>query len=176
MLVHVGFFNWVQFSNEPCDVGDGLRGVCFTSAECSLYAGRVLGSCAQGYGVCCQVARTCGQVITFNNSYFVDPTWIGGTVPNGGHCSVVVRTGTHVRVCQLKLDLERFDIVGPEVFGHSGGCTHDSFAVTGQDSNGAVPVICGVNHGQHSKQPILQLARMRVRSCASFGFIVSEQA
>lgn len=52
--ITVGLFYWVRFTNEPCDLGDGLKGICLTSSECSLQEGRVLGPCAQGYGVCCQ--------------------------------------------------------------------------------------------------------------------------
>ncbi|XP_070382635.1 uncharacterized protein [Dermacentor albipictus] len=88
-----GFFNWVEFANEPCISRNGFSGVCLTSSECSLHGGIVNGRCAQGYGVCCQVSRTCGQIISRNNSYFVDPASVGGSLapgPNGVLCSVTV--------------------------------------------------------------------------------------
>ncbi|XP_064489991.1 uncharacterized protein LOC135401482 [Ornithodoros turicata] len=146
----IGLFNWVRFQNEPCMSENGFSGVCFTSAECSLLGGKSSGTCAQGFGVCCQVTKTCGETIRSNNTYFVDPSYTGGGLgmKAGSYCSVTVEK-VNPNVCQLRLDMERFDIVGPNTFPISGECTYDTFSVTGQDASSPVPVICGINHGQH---------------------------
>ncbi|XP_075726560.1 uncharacterized protein LOC119165337 [Rhipicephalus microplus] len=146
-----GFFNWVEFANEPCVSRNGFNGVCLTSSECNLHGGVANGRCAQGYGVCCQVSRTCGEIITRNNSYFVDPASMGGSLtpsPNGVLCSVTVYK-VDPTVCQLRLNMERLDIIGPDVSHLSGVCSHDAFHVSGQDENSVVPLICGLNNGQH---------------------------
>ncbi|XP_077492336.1 uncharacterized protein LOC144103512 [Amblyomma americanum] len=146
-----GFFNWVEFANEPCFSRNGFSGVCLTSSECNLYGGVAMGRCAQGYGVCCQVSRSCGETISRNNSYFVDPVSVGGSLtpdPNGLLCSVAVHKA-QPGVCQLRLNLERFDVIGPDVSPASGTCSHDAFHVSGQDDNSRLPLICGINHGQH---------------------------
>ncbi|KAL3254246.1 hypothetical protein MRX96_054276, partial [Rhipicephalus microplus] len=146
-----GFFNWVEFANEPCVSRNGFNGICLTSSECNLHGGVANGRCAQGYGVCCQVSRTCGEIITRNNSYFVDPASMGGSLtpsPNGVLCSVTVYK-VDPTVCQLRLNMERFDIIGPDVSHLSGVCSHDAFHVSGQDENSVVPLICGLNNGQH---------------------------
>ncbi|XP_077529133.1 uncharacterized protein LOC144141452 isoform X2 [Haemaphysalis longicornis] len=146
-----GLFNWVEFANEPCVSRHGFSGVCLTSSECSLHGGISRGRCANGYGVCCQVMKTCGETISSNNSYFVDPVTMAGSltsVPNGLHCAVTVNKAG-AGVCQLRLNLERFDVIGPDVSSVSGVCSHDAFFVSGQDTNSVVPLICGLNHGQH---------------------------
>ncbi|KAH6924266.1 hypothetical protein HPB50_014535 [Hyalomma asiaticum] len=146
-----GFFNWIEFANEPCVSRNGFSGVCLTSSECNFHGGVANGRCAQGYGVCCQVSRSCGEMVTRNNSYFVDPASVGGSLtpgPNGVLCSVTVYKADPT-VCQLRLNMERFDVIGPDVSPVSGVCSHDAFHVSGQDENSVVPLICGVNNGQH---------------------------
>lgn len=97
------------------------------------------------------VTRSCGQTLSMNNSYFVDPGSASGAVPvDSGerHCAVSI-TNLPSTVCQLRLELDRFDLIGPDE--NTGLCTRDSFSVSGQDSNSAFPPICGINHRQHSE-------------------------
>ncbi|KAL1441899.1 hypothetical protein MTO96_008215 [Rhipicephalus appendiculatus] len=138
---------------------NGFSGICLTSSECNLHGGVTNGRCAQGYGVCCQVSRTCGEIITRNNSYFVDPASVGGSLtpgPNGVLCSVTVYK-VDPAVCQLRLNMERFDIIGPDVSHTSGVCSHDAFHVSApsgcvqyhEDPTGA---ISSFNYGSDSTQ------------------------
>jgi hypothetical protein len=51
-------------------------------------------------------------------------------------------------ICQLRLDFEAFDI-GSDV---GGTCSNDMFVVTQTPrTNSIVPVLCGLNTGQHGK-------------------------
>ena len=62
--------------------------------------------------------------------------------------------GILIDTCQLRLDFEAFDIMGPSGSEEMGGgaCEEDSLVVTQTPtSNVNVPVICGLNSGQHSK-------------------------
>ena len=59
-----------------------------------------------------------------------------------------------IDTCQLRLDFETFDIMGPTGSDEAAGgaCAEDRFVVTQRPtSNANIPVICGLNSGQHSK-------------------------
>ena len=59
-----------------------------------------------------------------------------------------------IDTCQLRLDFETFDIMGPTGSDEAAGgaCVEDRFVVTQRPtSNANIPVICGLNSGQHSK-------------------------
>ena len=48
----VNIFSIVRFPNNPCQ-GTDSNGTCYSSEECSNRGGASVGSCANGYGVCC---------------------------------------------------------------------------------------------------------------------------
>ena len=53
-----------------------------------------------------------------------------------------------IEICQLRLDFEAFDISSDV----GGMCSNDMFVVTQTPrDNSIIPVICGLNTGQHSK-------------------------
>ena len=56
--------------------------------------------------------------------------------------------------CHLRLDFEAFDIMGPSDSNENGGgaCVEDRFVVTQTPASMAnIPVICGLNTGQHGE-------------------------
>ena len=47
-------FTLVEFKNDVCRISVDEFGTCYTKLECEGFKGREIGSCAKGYGVCCQ--------------------------------------------------------------------------------------------------------------------------
>jgi len=152
----IGIFNIVKFPNDVCatDSTATPSGTCFTAEECSDKSGVASGSCADGYGVCCIISLACGGTTSANCTYL---TQAATTTPPTGGCSYTICPGDST-VNRIRLDLTMFSIAGPpslpainaDASGSSsatGGCTTDSFSVTG--TRGPYPVICGVNTGQH---------------------------
>ncbi|KAF0304047.1 hypothetical protein FJT64_002829 [Amphibalanus amphitrite] len=132
----------VRFTNFVCNATSGSNGTCYTSAECSRLGGVEEGTCAQGYGVCCVVMKSCGDTTNVNNTYFVNenyPSSYDGT----GSCQLQV-TKANSNICQLRLDFDIFTISQPESTNHL--CLNDQFVV---DAASPVPSICGINTGNH---------------------------
>lgn len=88
------------------------------------------------------VEKTCNDVITTNNTFFVNPS----EIRPGSSCVVDVEKKWALEsVCQMRLDLLKFEM-GP-ANALSGICLHDAFTVVGVDR--PVPTICGRNDRQH---------------------------
>merc|ERR1712001_729326 len=87
-------FQIIKFPNDPCDVSSTKNGTCYTSEECSDKGGTSIGSCAEGYGVCC----------TFSV----------------GKCTPQICPTTS-NICQIRLELETFVITGPSTISVSIG-------------------------------------------------------
>ncbi len=51
-----------RFQNSICPGANGVNGTCYTQEECSDRGGTNGGSCASGFGVCCQSMNTCHQI------------------------------------------------------------------------------------------------------------------
>lgn len=51
---------------------------------------------------------------------------------------------------QVLLEIERMELRPPV----NGDCNDDRFVVSGTNVNHQVPVLCGINSGQHSKQQL----------------------
>lgn len=160
LFVLVPVFQVVRFPNDPCYVGGGSKnGTCYTAEECSNKGGNNIGSCAQGFGVCCTFTIGCGATSSENQTYF-DST----NSPSAGECRAkICKCGSNI--CQIRLDFHSFIITGPstltqtvaETLGgaiSSGGaavhaasqCQTDLFTVSNQNT---FPKICGTNSGYH---------------------------
>merc|ERR1712083_1107710 len=74
-------FQIIKFPNDPCDVSSTKNGTCYTSEECSDKGGTSIGSCAEGYGVCCTFSIGCGGSSTETLSI---GKFIGGEPNTGG--------------------------------------------------------------------------------------------
>ncbi|XP_049785117.1 uncharacterized protein LOC126187848 [Schistocerca cancellata] len=135
-------FSVLQFQNQECVSSTGNIGTCLTVSECEQRGGIVNGTCAGGYGVCCEFYATCGQTVRENNTYFISanyPQPYGGT----GACRLLV-SKLRSDVCQYRLDFDEFRIAGPEPVNNT--CIYDQFLVTG---GSPINEICGINKGNH---------------------------
>ncbi|KAJ4439825.1 hypothetical protein ANN_07953 [Periplaneta americana] len=139
-----------RIESLACRALDGAAGLCYSKAECEELEGRSVGQCDDDAGndgpVCCVVERSCRNVTRQPIAYFVNPSH-----PErdrlGGFCDFRIDV-THRDVCQLRLDLEDFSLLGP----HStmGICRSDRFVVLTSLPNGiGVSELCGENAGQH---------------------------
>lgn len=89
----------------------------------------------------------CGSLITLNNTYWHSSHWIGAETS----CALTISLDHHAKeqsrpICQVRLDFITFSIAQPD---KETACSVDTFHVGGAVNK--VPVICGDNHGQHSK-------------------------
>lgn len=159
-------FNVVQFENSPCaststisSGGSGSNrrnGTCLTESECRDKSGTASGNCAAGFGVCCVFyAEDSGDEINQNCTYVRNPNFPSSySETNNVQYTVNKCDDT---VCGLRLDFESFSILGT---GNTeewdalrsttvgGGACLDTFTVT-SNAGDSVPVICGMNTGQH---------------------------
>ncbi|XP_059097096.1 uncharacterized protein LOC131891509 [Tigriopus californicus] len=155
-------FQVVQFANIQCNGSASMTGTCYTEDECTSKNGVSIGTCANGFGVCCRMVMSCGETSSENITVFADTN-----VPTGmGECTASINpANTDVR--QIRLDFERFQIAGPSLVSSEvtkilngspsfmgtpnaavGQCNLDRFQVQG-GSHGRPPIICGLNTGQH---------------------------
>ncbi|CAL8082881.1 unnamed protein product [Orchesella dallaii] len=138
----LSLFTIIKFDNSACLSASGDNGTCYPSAECTKRGGAANGKCAQGYGVCCVFSKSCGASTNQNCTYFTHngyPSSYDGT----GSCQLTVYKCSP-DVCQIKLEFDSFNIAQP---GPNGVCNNDQFIVSG--STTAVPIVCGVNTGNH---------------------------
>jgi len=173
-LVHsnLSIVNIIKFENGPCNsTANGQQGTCYTSRECRKKGGIESGSCASGFGVCCNFEGKCGGHTNENITYFKSDTPSiakNMKVP----CDFKVCPMSK-NICQLRLDFINFEIGQPETtaevttFGSAassvggpvgvdyhlshpnrhGQCVQDAFAVSSPGNT--PPVICGENSGMH---------------------------
>ncbi|XP_063218627.1 uncharacterized protein LOC134528890 [Bacillus rossius redtenbacheri] len=139
----LSLFTIVSFQNTACNTAAGINGTCLHAAECAARGGRAGGTCAKGYGVCCLFVRTCGERSNANNTFFVNSRFPGANM-DVGSCTFLVDK-INPRVSQLRLDFDTFELAAPT----NGTCVENQFIVTGQNINSIVPVLCGINTGQH---------------------------
>merc|ERR1712226_458455 len=151
-------FQIIKFPNDPCDASGTKNGTCYTTEECSDKGGTSIGSCAEGYGVCCTFSIGCGGSSSENCTY------IEITSPSAGKCTPQICPTTS-NICQIRLELETFVITGPStistsiglflggeasaagvVQGDKGTCKSDTFSISGASN---IPVLCGTLTGEH---------------------------
>ena len=159
-----------QRPDAQCVAADGRHGTCYQAGECIRRGGTPMGRCGpqaaavfassssasslanQPLGgdqltgsshVCCLFDVTCGQFAAERFVYFRNPGY-PQTFDHGRMCRAKIGK-LDKGVCQLRLDLLRFDIGKPT----NGNCSQDMFVVSGQNENNVIPKICGLNDGQH---------------------------
>merc|ERR1712203_431959 len=151
-------FQIIKFPNDPCDVSSTKNGTCYTSEECSDKGGTSIGSCAEGYGVCCTFSIGCGGSSSENCTY------VEISSPSAGMCNAQI-CPTTINICQIRLDFDTFVITGPSTVTVSvglflggegnvagvaqmdrGQCKSDTFAISNAPH---IPVVCGTLTGEH---------------------------
>ncbi|CAL4117258.1 unnamed protein product, partial [Meganyctiphanes norvegica] len=86
-------------------------------------------------------SSACGSTISTSGASFTSPT---SPYNVAGQC--IVTLAPPAGTCQIRLDFETFDLLGPI----EGDCTNDTFVVVGANEDGTeIPTLCGENGGQH---------------------------
>nr|CAH0107322.1 unnamed protein product [Daphnia galeata] len=128
-----------------CTTSSGESGICTLGSVCSLYGGRLSGSCSFGRVCCINTVATCGGTVTLNNTYWQSPST---GVSASSTCALKIHTDATIAeqsrkpICQIRLDFITFATAQPT----AGTCT-DTFTVSGATT--VAPTICGDNSGQH---------------------------
>ncbi|VVC25082.1 CUB domain [Cinara cedri] len=120
----------------------GRTGQCLLKNVCKKLHGESYSACAYDIGKCCVFTATCNDVITNNNTYFVNPTF-PGVLNNKSECELRINILNYVR--HLRLDFVNFNLAQPNRT--TGVCVMDKFVITGGSSRHLL--ICGNNTGQH---------------------------
>lgn len=91
------------------------------------------------------VKASCNQITSQRVSYFENPHFpYAYEMPM--LCTLTVVFPRNVR--QILLDFVFFELQPPT----NGDCLVDQFVVTGQGINANVPILCGINTGQHGRK------------------------
>ncbi|EDW38515.1 GL12640 [Drosophila persimilis] len=142
----LSLFEVIKFPNTKCSVSMGdirtMEGVCYHEFECKSLGGIPTESCAEGVGVCCVFVNGCGDVTGQQIVYFESPNY-----PNAVREMMICVLILNVRkgVQQLRLDFQMFELSRPT----NGDCVDDQFIVSGHNTNFQIPILCGINTGQH---------------------------
>lgn len=151
----LALFNMVSFPNDVC-VGNGRNGTCYTTAECSSKGGTAGAACAGGFGVCCTVLMSCGNMTSVNNTYLIQ----SAITTQASACTYTI-CKSDPSVCRIKFDFQTLTLADPAVGTAADGavietngaaigdCTTDTFAIEGGSPGTSPPQICGKNNGQH---------------------------
>ncbi|XP_016982760.1 uncharacterized protein LOC108047174 [Drosophila rhopaloa] len=142
----LSLFEVIKFPNTKCSVSMGdirsMEGVCYHEFECKSLGGIPTESCAEGVGVCCVFVNGCGDVTSQQILYFESPNY-----PNAVRemmiCVLIINVKKGVQ--QMRLDFQMFELSRPT----NGDCLDDQFIVSGHNTNFQIPILCGINTGQH---------------------------
>ncbi|EDW83807.2 uncharacterized protein Dwil_GK13805 [Drosophila willistoni] len=142
----LSLFEVIKFPNSKCSVSLGdirtMEGVCYHEFECKSLGGIPTESCAEGVGVCCIFVNGCGYTTSQQIVYFESPNY-----PNAVRemmiCVLIINVRKGLK--QLRLDFQMFELSRPT----NGDCLDDQFIVSGHNTNFQIPILCGINTGQH---------------------------
>ncbi|XP_047522014.1 uncharacterized protein LOC125060930 isoform X2 [Pieris napi] len=136
-------FEVIEFDHVPCTSSNGLEGLCLHEYDCQKSGGTNMGECADGYGTCCIVQFTCESRSASPKGWFTNREFPLPTLDRLS-CTITLEKAWP-EVKQLRLDFLTFELLPP----NSGNCEQDQFIITGQDVNNVLPILCGINTGQH---------------------------
>ncbi|XP_063826746.1 uncharacterized protein LOC135076197 isoform X1 [Ostrinia nubilalis] len=136
-------FEVVEFEHVTCISSSGLEGTCLHEYECQSNGGSTMGTCADGYGTCCVTLFSCDGKSSEPVGWFTNP---GFPTPSADRisCTFTLNKASD-DITQIRLDFATFELLGPT----AGTCQQDQFVVSGQNTNSYVPILCGINTGQH---------------------------
>ncbi|KAH8399483.1 hypothetical protein KR215_011695 [Drosophila sulfurigaster] len=142
----LSLFEVIKFPNTKCSVSMGdirtMEGVCYHEFECKSLGGIPTESCADGVGACCIFVNGCGDVTSQQTVYFESPNY-PQAVREMMICVLIVNVRKGVQ--QLRLDFQMFELSRPT----NGDCIDDQFIISGHNTNFNIPILCGINTGQH---------------------------
>merc|ERR1712029_115258 len=144
-----GIFSVVKFANEACASSTAAQnGTCLTTDECSSVGGTASGTCAEGFGVCCVLALSCGGTSSTNNTYLTQ-----SSTSTSQTCSYTVcPSGSDV--CALRIDFEEFEMTAASTTASTatqltkGNCDRDTLTIS-NPAGANPPLLCGTLTGQH---------------------------
>ncbi|XP_046978214.1 uncharacterized protein LOC124543928 isoform X3 [Vanessa cardui] len=136
-------FEVVEFDHVTCSALNGFEGTCLHEYDCQKLGGKTMGTCADGYGTCCVMQFTCDGRSSSPSVWFTNPGYPTPS-PDRLSCSFTLEKYSD-EVKQIRLDFKSFEILPPT----AGSCEQDQFLVTGQNVNNVIPILCGINTGQH---------------------------
>lgn len=87
---------------------------------------------------------TCNGVTESEVSYFENPGYPLASISELT-CSFAIQLKHTTQ--QILLEFELFELLPPT----EGNCVVDKFVISGQNTNKPIPIICGINTGQHCK-------------------------
>ncbi|XP_060535510.1 uncharacterized protein LOC132707621 [Cylas formicarius] len=132
----------VRFENSVCTSAGNQDGTCYTRRQCAAIDGIASGTCANDIGVCCVIQRTCGDISSYNNTYFTNTDYPSPDTATTT-CTMTIQPCS-TDFCQARIDFLALSLAQPDP---TGVCTTDALIVSG--AAGPVPIICGENTGQH---------------------------
>ncbi|XP_013190549.1 uncharacterized protein LOC106134942 [Amyelois transitella] len=136
-------FEVVEFDHVVCTSSSGLEGTCLPEYECQNASGRPMGTCADGYGTCCVLEFKCDDRTSAASGWFTNPSFPSPSTERLSCTLMIDKTSENVK--QIRLDFMNFELLPPT----DGTCQQDQFIVSGQNVNNVIPILCGVNTGQH---------------------------
>ncbi|KPJ19810.1 hypothetical protein RR48_07409 [Papilio machaon] len=102
-----------------------------------------MGACADGYGTCCVIALSCYGQTSASVSWLINPDFPSPSIDRLACVLTLNKTSNDIK--QIRLDFAKFELMPPT----SGTCDQDQFVVSGQNTNHVIPILCGINTGQH---------------------------
>lgn len=148
---YLGIFTLVKFANDACTgASTGRTGQCLAYANCYLDGGYGDGSCAEGFGVCCQFFTTsCTSTISQNLTYIQNPGYPSGYTTTGA-CEFFI-SKCDDSVCQVRLDFESLELSDPlrtsvAAGPGAGTCVVDTLTFTASSGDSFGP-LCGTESG-----------------------------
>ncbi|KAL4716114.1 hypothetical protein ACJJTC_013891 [Scirpophaga incertulas] len=136
-------FQVVEFDHVTCVSSSGLEGTCLHEYDCEVSGGSTMGTCADGYGTCCVTLFSCDGQSSEPVGWFTNPGFPSASSERLSCMFTLDKASTDVK--QIRFDFVTFELLGPT----SGTCQEDQFIISGQNKNSIVPILCGINSGQH---------------------------
>ncbi|KAJ8723315.1 hypothetical protein PYW08_003227 [Mythimna loreyi] len=136
-------FQVVEFDHVSCTSSSGLEGTCLPEAECTDSGGATMGTCADGYGTCCVTQFGCDDRSAAESGWFTNPDFPSPSTERLSCAFGLDKASEDIK--QIRLDFSNFELLPPT----DGSCQDDQFIVSGQNVNSPIPILCGINSGQH---------------------------
>ncbi|RWS08288.1 hypothetical protein B4U79_09580, partial [Dinothrombium tinctorium] len=143
-LLRPSIFNIVKFSNDECYDGGNQSGTCYTPLECKAFGGSATAMCANGYGTCCIISKSCHNTTSQKVVYFKNPSY-PSTDNQQNFCDLTIDIKDS-DICQIRLDFLDFQLDPPK----EGQCLGDKLTISAsKQATSTIPTLCGLNRNSH---------------------------